>query len=74
MASPMISCSVLPSIRLREAAVVNLGSNAVANTLPAGAGSALGAASDPTADLPVREWPCSARRWARMLARLVRRS
>ena len=27
-------CSVLPSIRLREAAVVNLGSNAVANTLP----------------------------------------
>jgi hypothetical protein len=31
-------CSVLPSIRLREAAVVNLGSNAVANTLPAGAG------------------------------------
>ena len=29
-------CAVLPSIRLREAAVVNLGSNAVANTLPAG--------------------------------------
>ena len=29
-------CSVLPSVRLREAAVVNLGSNAVANTLPAG--------------------------------------
>ena len=27
-------CAVLPSIRLREAAVVNLGSNAVANTLP----------------------------------------
>jgi hypothetical protein len=31
-------CSVLPSIRLREAAVVNLGSNAVANALSAGAG------------------------------------
>jgi putative heme transporter len=29
-------CQVLPSIRLRQAAVVNLGSNAVANTLPAG--------------------------------------
>src|SRR6266568_766856 len=29
-------CAVLPSIRLREAAVVNLGSNAVANTLPSG--------------------------------------
>ena len=28
-------CAVLPSIRLREAAVVNLSSNAVANTLPA---------------------------------------
>jgi len=27
-------CSVLPSIRPREAAVVNLGSNAVASTLP----------------------------------------
>src|SRR5579859_1909728 len=37
----MIS-SVLPSIRLREAAVVNLGSNAVANTLPAGGALALG--------------------------------
>ena len=35
-------CSVLPSIRLREAAVVNLGSNAVANTLPAGGALALG--------------------------------
>src|SRR6185312_5301493 len=35
-------CSVLPSIRLREAAVVNLGSNAVANTLPAGGGLAMG--------------------------------
>src|SRR5580704_9448100 len=37
----MIS-SVLPSIRLREAAVVNLGSNAVANTLPAGGALAMG--------------------------------
>jgi superfamily II DNA/RNA helicase/uncharacterized membrane protein YbhN (UPF0104 family) len=35
-------CSVLPSIRLREAAVVNLGSTAVANTLPAGGALALG--------------------------------
>jgi putative heme transporter len=35
-------CSVLPSIRLREAAVVNLGSNAVANTLPAGGALAVG--------------------------------
>jgi putative heme transporter len=35
-------CSVLPSIRLREAAVVNLGSNAVANTLPAGGAIAMG--------------------------------
>ena len=35
-------CQVLPSVRLRQAAVVNLGSNAVANTLPAG--SALGMA------------------------------
>jgi putative heme transporter len=32
----LVICSVLPSIRLREAAVVNLGSTAVANTLPAG--------------------------------------
>ena len=37
----MIS-AVLPSIRLREAAVVNLGSNAVANTLPAGGALAMG--------------------------------
>jgi uncharacterized membrane protein YbhN (UPF0104 family) len=29
-------CAVLPSIRLRQAAVVNLGSSAVANTLPGG--------------------------------------
>src|SRR5690242_18904475 len=35
-------CAVLPSIRLREAAVVSLGSNAVANTLPAGGALAMG--------------------------------
>jgi len=35
-------CSVLPSMRLREAAVVNLGSNAVASTLPAGGALAMG--------------------------------
>ena len=35
-------CSVLPSIRRREAAVANLGSNAVANTLPAGGALAMG--------------------------------
>jgi putative heme transporter len=35
-------CSVLPSIRLREAAVVNLGSNSVASTLPAGGALAMG--------------------------------
>ena len=35
-------CLVLPSIRLREAAVVNLGSTAVANTLPAGGALAMG--------------------------------
>ena len=35
-------CSVLPSIRLREAAVVNLGSNAAASTLPAGGALAMG--------------------------------
>jgi uncharacterized membrane protein YbhN (UPF0104 family) len=34
--------SVLPSVRLREAAVVNLGSSAVANTLPAGGALAMG--------------------------------
>ena len=43
MASTWIMiCSVLPSIRVREAAVVNLGSNAVANTLPAGGALAMG--------------------------------
>jgi uncharacterized membrane protein YbhN (UPF0104 family) len=35
-------CSVLPSIRLGEAAAVNLGSSAVANTLPAGGALAMG--------------------------------
>jgi uncharacterized membrane protein YbhN (UPF0104 family) len=35
-------CAVLPAIRLREAAVVNLGSTAVANTLPAGGALAMG--------------------------------
>jgi putative heme transporter len=34
--------AVLPSIRLRQAAAVNLGSNAVANTLPAGGALAMG--------------------------------
>jgi putative heme transporter len=38
----VVICSVLPSIRLREAAVVNLGSNAVASTLPAGGALAMG--------------------------------
>jgi putative heme transporter len=35
-------CAVLPSIRLREAAVVNLGSSAAANTLPAGGAIGMG--------------------------------
>jgi putative heme transporter len=35
-------CAVLPAIRLRQAAVVNLGSSAVANTLPAGGALAMG--------------------------------
>ena len=38
----LVICAVLPSIRLREAAVVNLGSTAVANTLPAGGALAMG--------------------------------
>jgi hypothetical protein len=38
----IVICSVLPSIRLRKAAVVNLGSSAVANTLPAGGALAMG--------------------------------
>src|ERR1700722_4615938 len=35
-------CAVLPSIGLRQAAVVNLGSSAVGNTLPAGGALAMG--------------------------------
>jgi putative heme transporter len=38
----ILICSVLPAIRLRQAAVVNLGSSAVANTLPAGGALAMG--------------------------------
>jgi putative heme transporter len=38
----IVICSVLPSLRLREAAVANLGSSAVANTLPAGGALAMG--------------------------------
>jgi uncharacterized protein (TIRG00374 family) len=38
----VVICSVLPAIRLREAAAVNLGSTAVANTLPAGGALAMG--------------------------------
>lgn len=37
-----VICAILPAIRLREAAVVNLGSTAVANTLPAGGALAMG--------------------------------
>jgi uncharacterized membrane protein YbhN (UPF0104 family) len=37
-----VICAVLPEIRLREAAVVNLGSTAVANALPAGGALAMG--------------------------------
>jgi uncharacterized membrane protein YbhN (UPF0104 family) len=35
-------CAVLPAVGLRQAAVVNLGSSAVANTLPAGGALAMG--------------------------------
>ena len=42
VASWIVICSVLPSIRLREAAAVNLASSAVANTLPAGGALAMG--------------------------------
>ncbi len=35
-------CAVLPSLRLRQAATVNLSSNAVANTLPAGGALGMG--------------------------------
>ena len=38
--------SVLPGLRLREAAVINLGSTAVANTLPAGGALATGRLGD----------------------------
>ena len=38
----LVICSILPSVRLREAAVVNLGSTAAANTLPAGGALAMG--------------------------------
>ncbi len=38
----LVICSILPSIRLSEAAAVNLGSTAVANTLPAGGALAMG--------------------------------
>jgi uncharacterized protein (TIRG00374 family) len=38
----LMICSILPSVRLREAAVVNLGSTAAANTLPAGGALAMG--------------------------------
>jgi putative heme transporter len=38
----IVICAVLPSVRLREAAVVNLGSTAVANTMPAGGALAMG--------------------------------
>ncbi len=38
----IVICSVLPAVRLREAAVVNLGSSAVANTLPAGGALGMG--------------------------------
>ena len=38
----LVICAILPSIRLREAAMVNLGSTAVANTLPAGGALAMG--------------------------------
>jgi uncharacterized membrane protein YbhN (UPF0104 family) len=41
-ASWLAICAVLPSIRLRQAAAVNLGSTAVANTLPAGGVLAMG--------------------------------
>src|ERR1700733_13114362 len=36
-------CAVMPLLRLREATVVNLSSNAVANTLPAGDALGMGA-------------------------------
>jgi uncharacterized membrane protein YbhN (UPF0104 family) len=42
VSSWIVICSVLPPVRLREAAAVNLGSSAVANTLPAGGALAMG--------------------------------
>ena len=42
VSSWIVICSVLPSVRLREASVVTLGSSAVANTLPAGGALAMG--------------------------------
>jgi len=42
VASWIVICSALPSVRLREAAAVNLSSSAVANTLPAGGALAMG--------------------------------
>jgi putative heme transporter len=42
VSSWVMICAVLPSIRLRQAAVVNLGSNAVANALPAGGALGMG--------------------------------
>jgi uncharacterized membrane protein YbhN (UPF0104 family) len=38
----LLICAVLPSVRLRQAAVANLGSSAVANSLPAGGALAMG--------------------------------
>jgi uncharacterized membrane protein YbhN (UPF0104 family) len=38
----LVICSILPSVRVREAAVVNLASTAAANTLPAGGALAMG--------------------------------
>ena len=42
VSSWVMICAVLPSIGLRQAAVVNLGSNAVANALPAGGALGMG--------------------------------
>jgi uncharacterized membrane protein YbhN (UPF0104 family) len=42
VATWIVICSILPSVRLRDAAVVNLGSTAVSNTLPAGGALAMG--------------------------------
>ena len=42
LATWMMITAVLPSLRMRDAAVVNLGSSAVANTLPGGGAVAMG--------------------------------